>query len=889
MRKQMHQKRFRTVRASHWLVLLSFCLVILVHPVIAADRPSNFSVTVPSVTEPSTLKPSASTPSASKPSKFAQPALDASGLLNAGRQYYEAGQFAAAASRLQQAADVYETQGDRLNQALSLSYRSLAEQALGNWQVAEQSITDCLDRLKSIAQGDQGSMAVLAQALNTQGKLQLAQGKTEVALATWQTAERTYAQIKDVSGVMGSQINQAQALQSLGLYRRAESILQQVDQKLEAQPPSALKAIGLRHLGKVLHIKGDLTKAQVVLKASLAIAQQLNLPADISATLFSLGNTLRAAQQPQAALDFYKQAATTAPTTIARLEAQVNQLNLLIDTNQAAAAQTLLRQLEPQLASLPPSHSGIYIQVNWAASAIRSHIQTANGDHTAFSTIAVRLGAAVQQARSLQDTRAESFALGHLGHLYEQTQQWAEAKDLTQKALVLAQAMNASDIAYRWQWQLGRIHKQTGDRPRAIAAYTESVKLLNSLRRDLVAMSPDVQFSFQEFVEPAYRELVALLVEAQNPTQQDLQQARQVIEALQQTELENFLRSACLEIRRSDIEQADPEAAVIYPIILTDRLTVIVSLPGQPLSVHSTPLSSKTVETTVEQTLESLNPLFSDQERLRLSGQLYDWLIRPAEAVLAKSQVKTLVFVLDGVLRNVPMAALYDGQRYLVEAYSLAVTPGLQLLGPQAPLDKESFRALIGALTESRQGFAALPGVAIESEQIAAKLSASVLLNQGFTQAALQTQLQKSALPIVHLATHGQFSSNLDETFILTWDRQLTIDGIRSSLKSRSETRQRPVELLVLSACETAEGDKRAALGLAGLAVRSGARSTLASLWSVNDASTTELMVKFYQSLTQKKLSKAEALRQSQLELLKTPQYQHPFYWAPFILVGNWL
>jgi CHAT domain-containing protein len=869
MKNRKHQKSWRTVRFSHWLALLSCCLVILAHPVIAVDLHLASSATPSSV--------------------LVQPVLDAPQLLDTGRQRYEAGQFAEAANAWQQAARAYETQGDRLNQALSLSYLSLAAQALGDWPRAEESIITSLDLLNSFPQSDRARTSVLAQALNTQGKLQLAQGKAEAALMTWQTAERTYAQINDIPGVIGSQINQAQAMQGLGLYHRAQIILKQVNQQLKEQPPSALKVVGLRNLGGVLQITGDLVNSEATLQEGLEIAKQLNLPADISATLFSLGNTLRAAQNNEAALASYQQAATASPNGIARLEAQMNQLSLLIDMNQQSAAEALLRQLEPQLTNLSPSRTGIYVQVNWAASAIRSHTQWANGDLPTFRAIAAQLAVAVQQSRSLQDARAESFSLGHLGHLYEQTKQWTEAENLTQKALLLAQEMNAPDIAYRWYWQLGRIRKQTGDRAGAIAAYSESVNLLKALRRDLVAMSPDVQFSFREEVEPAYRELVELLVASPTPGQSDLQQARQVIEALQQVELENFLRSACLEISISEIDKADPSAAIIYPIILSDRLTVIVSLPGQPLSVHSTPLSQAKFEAVLEQTLASFNPLFDDQERLHLSGEIYDWLIRPAEAALAKSQVKTLVFVLDGALRNIPMAALHDGQRYLIEKYSVAITPGLQLLGPQTPLAKENLQVLVGALTEARQGFPALPGVAIEAREIATQLTATELLDKSFTQSAFQAQLQGSESPIVHLATHGQFSSNLDKTFILTWDNRLTIDGIKNSLKSRSESTQRPIELLILSACETAEGDKRAALGLAGLAVRSGARSTLASLWSVNDASTTELMVKFYQALTKQNLSKAAALRESQLELIHTSEYQHPFYWAPFILVGNWL
>ena len=139
------------------------------------------------------------------------------------------------------------------------------------------------------------------------------------------------------------------------------------------------------------------------------------------------------------------------------------------------------------------------------------------------------------------------------------------------------------------------------------------------------------------------------------------------------------------------------------------------------------------------------------------------------------------------------------------------------------------------------------------------------------------------------MATHGQFSSNPEETFILTWNDKINVKELEKLLKLRETTEDSPIELLVLSACQTASGDNRAALGLAGLAVRSGARSTLATLWSAKDQSTAKLMVKFYQALTREGVSKAEALRQAQLEMLQSPRYQDPFYWAPFVLVGNWL
>ena len=174
--------------------------------------------------------------------------------------------------------------------------------------------------------------------------------------------------------------------------------------------------------------------------------------------------------------------------------------------------------------------------------------------------------------------------------------------------------------------------------------------------------------------------------------------------------------------------------------------------------------------------------------------------------------------------------------------------------------------------------------------QIASEVPSAILLNREFTLEQLRTEINSVPFPVIHLATHGQFSSKAQDTFLVTWDGNLKVQDLAELLQTRKQDITNPLELLVLSACQTAIGDKKAALGLAGFAVRSGARSTLATLWQVNDESTAKLMVEFYSSLTQQSgITKAKALQTAQLKLLKEPQYQHPFYWAPFVLVGNWL
>ncbi len=794
------------------------------------------------------------------------------------REFYTAGQFSQAAALWQQAAQNYQAQGDVLNQAMALSNLSLANQQLGQWTKAKAAIAASLQLIQTQNNSDLSSLNTLAQALDTQANLQLTLGQAQLALTTWQQATATYQQAGDDVGVTRSLINQAQALRALGFYRRALTTLTQVNQNLQKQP-NEIKVAGLRSLGNVLRVLGDLDSSRQVLQQSLLIAQHLNSAPDISATLISLGNTAQS-QQDTTALTFYQQAVNKAVSPITKFQAQLNQLSLLVANKQWSAAQTLLPQIEPQITNLPPTQAGIYARINFAQSLMKIGA-------TGKTNIARILATAIQQARRIKDQRTEAYALGTLGELYE-PEQLSNAQKLTEQALVLAQAINAPDIVYRFSWQLGRLLKVQGDIPGAIASYTQAVNTLQSLRNDLVAINSDIQFSFRESVEPVYRELVSLLLQPHNAniSQENLIQARQIIEFLQLAELDNFFREACLDVKPAQIDTINPEAAVIYPIILSDRLEVILSLPQQPLRHYTTFESQSRIESISEQLRQTL-VIRSKREFLPFAQQVYDWLIRPLQTDLANSPVNTLVFVLDGSLRNLPMAALHDGNKYLVENYSIALAPSLQLLDPK-PLERRKLKVLSAGLTEARQGFAPLDNVALELQEIKSQLPSTVLVNQEFTYNNLQAKLESTSFPIVHIATHGKFSSKATETFLLTWDDRIGIEQLDNLLKS-PQNRQQIIELLVLSACETATGDKRAGLGLAGIAVKAGARSTLATLWAINDAATTQLTTNFYQQLTTTRETKAQALRSAQLSLLQNPLYKHPIYWAPYVLLGNWL
>lgn len=830
----------------------------------------------------------------------------------------------------------------------------------------------------------QADWPALAATLMNLGRSQFAAGQLDTALETWQTATTVYrARLQDANGVAQSQIYQAQAQQELGLYPQACQTVTQslpVNSQLCLTREETAEAIatitdrpewnsieieGWRVLGAVLRLMGRLEDSQQILET---LTPSLSPSASKDAVMLALGNTYRAVADrdrdralpqkfdfmpwrcqitsdlPARASKYYQQAEQTygslsnSRTETIRTKAQLNRLRLLSELGNVAAANKLLQAIN--VTHLPPDRTRIYARIQVAKS--QACIQQQETPSPAWEGLTQQVNQALQEADTLGDVRAKSYTRGNLGGLLEyrawwldhhqnlaQAQQWRQqAIELTEQALYQAQPGEFADIAYRWQWQQGRLLKAQGENTAAIAAYKSAIATLESVRGDLLAINSDVQFSFRDNVEPIYRELVDLLLLTQErePSPEKLQDilgnSLYYVESLQLAELENFLQcnvqslgtvrsdrfnnqthpSTALIDRIEQIFQNDPSTALIYPILLQDRIAIIAKRPGQAFRYHATPVDYQTVETTLNQLQAYLkNPSRTNAIR-DLSAQVYQWLIAPLEITLERetewdtSDVKNLVFVLDGSLRNIPMSMLYDQrhQQYLLERYSIAISSGLQVL--DATHQTTPVQALVGGLSEKREfgdrTFSALMNVPAELASIQAVVPSQQLLNQGFNRRNLRSQLVSTDYSVVHMATHGNFSSDPEETFLVLSDQQLQASALNDLLRVNAGNRDGQIDLLVLSACETATGDKRAALGLAGLALRAGARSTLATLWQVNDASTAALMSQFYTNLNNDpEITKAEALRQAQLSLWQetSQDWAVPFFWAAYVLVGNWL
>jgi CHAT domain-containing protein len=780
--------------------------------------------------------------------------------------------------------------------------------------------------------------AATPAALVAQGKIAYDRGSFPTALKMWEQAEAAYNRSQDPVGVTGSQLNRAQALTAMGLDRRAcklltgtvgvsESVCEaDIPAKFgirQTNLPPALQAAAIDNLGDVLRLLGNLDAAQVTLATAIDIAKPLSTQ-DRSPILVSIANTLRdlgnrdrdrtdrlqppastaltcptqptgslaAAAYYQHAIACYRQAGT--------LTADLDLLSLQVDIskwhrNQAAAQSItsswqnqfnqpdLIAQIKQRLSSQPYTYTGSNQRINFARSVVLTTPPQWEAATELLNTVIAKSRLETQKSISIDAT-------GTLGWLYEQNHQWSQAREMTQQAIALAAG---NDDLYQWEWQLGRIlqHQNQPDSIASKAAYDRAIRSLEKTRRNIQIVNPDAQFSLRDNVEPLYRELIDLNLRGQQP---DLPHVIDRVDALKLAELENFLQCQLGEFRPSERFTEDTGAVVFYPVILQDRLEVILRLPGNKYQRFVVPVARVQLEQTIATFGQNLTqPQYGWNDVA--ASQLYDWLIRPAQQYLTPA-TKHLVFVMDGALQNVPVAALYDRSRqeYLIDRYPVAVTPGLQILGAKRAEGKRS-GILIGGLTgkssidpNAKRGdiYEPLTYAANEVQAIESRFAtATALVGRDFTPANLQRAISGGSYAMIHLATHGRFSSDPRQTFIVTdGGKSLDLNSLRSMLKQAPSA----LDLLVLSACETATGDRRAALGLAGTAIRSGAASTLASMWSVDDRSTAQLMQKFYVTLTQtNRVSKAEALRVAQRETRQ--QYPHPYYWASFVLVGNWL
>jgi CHAT domain-containing protein len=649
------------------------------------------------------------------------------------------------------------------------------------------------------------------------------------------------------------------------------------------------------------------------------------------------------------AIHQYQMAAQSKSKNI-RFQAKINLLSLLVERKGTANRIQQIRGLITELkeyfsANTLKTRFSAYSRINFAKSLVYLAQQDPQLIPQTEWDIAFTL---IQKARTIseeiKDARAWSYALGNLAGLYEycnlqniicqqhsSSESLNESKILTSEALIKSQPSAMPDIAYQWQWQLGRLARRKPETEQSAIAYYESaIKTLESARGNLRATTLDTQFSFRDNVEPIYRELVSLLLpsDTRSSISENREKALYYVESLQITELENVLKCNLKNLRTLKVNWSsdknnfitnfldrNSDSALLYPILLKDRIAVMLKSKGTNLQYQSTAQVSSFlgdninhVQMTIEKSLKDLKRAQYRVPPSDLDNPLYklhSWIVAPFQSTLEQEKIKNLIFVLDSSLRKVPMSALYDGKKFLAqEDFTVSVSPSVQLLeSTNSKPNKNRFsKVLVAGAVEERKGFDSNGWVTEQISLVKNQFKNSKVLSFGspkdekFTKKKFQQAIQYSSYDIVHLATHGKFSSDPKQTFILTDDKSdyprdysININEFGKIFRSTGRSIS-TIDLLVLSACQTADGDSRAVLGIAGLSVRTKANSTLAPLWKVDQDSSTLFLKEFYKNLVESGMSKREALHYAQKEFLDRPNklgYDAPYHWAAFVLIGS--
>ncbi|MEE9345343.1 MAG: CHAT domain-containing protein [Methylococcales bacterium] len=720
-------------------------------------------------------------------------------------------------------------------------------------------------------------------------------GDFENAIVHWLSTADVFASRGETAKQITALIRLSDAYQAMGQNAASIIALNAANTLTDKLTDQRQKINIFNSLSAAYSAAGKHQRATVFVQQAIEKARAANAPGLLAATLNNQGNLLVRQKKLNQAVEAYSESIQLADSSGNQMLAAKASVNSVIAAFEMGIVDTIEVKLliaQAHLEKIADDHNKAFHWISLGQIAQRLSVNDANQRlWQPFAHHAFKQASAI--GKRISDARAISYATGYLGDLYAAENRYDEALQLTRQAIFAIETINAPEILYRWQWQTGQILKAKSEPKAAIQAYQQAINTLQLVRQDFTVRQLSTS-SFREEIGPLYLELADLLLQSndtlsdQDKIQHNLVAARNTMEQLKAAELQDYFKDDCvvsLQKKLRSLETIDQLTAAIYPILLADRTEILLSLP-EGIKRFTIPVSRADVTQQVRLFRQNLENR-TTREYLPQAQQLYQWLIAPLQSTLNAHQIETLIMVPDEFLRTIPMAALHDGEAFLIEKYAIANTPSLSLTDPK-PLDLNKIHVLASGLSEAVQGFSPLPHVAEELANIQKTLGGQVLLDNAFLLNRIQKELKNTSYNIVHIASHGQFKNNTQENFVLTFDKKLNMDALEQ-LIGQSRFRDKPVELLVLSACQTAAGDDRAALGLAGIAIKAGARSAVATLWFINDLAAADLVTEFYRQLKATHTSKAQALQKAQIHLIKKPAYHHPYFWSPFLLIGNWL
>ena len=531
-----------------------------------------------------------------------------------------------------------------------------------------------------------------------------------------------------------------------------------------------------------------------------------------------------------------------------------------------------------QIAQLPPSPQMLMTVIDWAKVDRRNQEQW--------------LQRAMNQAQDLQNPLLTSYASLELGKLYlARDRDELAQKYATQSVEAARGAFNYNSL-FRAQELLARINLKRNQPSLALNAYREAIISIEQLNKDSSFVTPLQVVTFNQQIEPIYRNTLSLILD-ENASQEELTEAKEVSDKLRLVQLRRYFGDNCLEVTTAAVSPAkgitqagtENNHPTINSIVLEDRLVTLLELPDGSIKQHTTKITQEALQSLVGELSQELISGVSFSFRQH-SRQLYQMLLQPFEAELETIDPETVVFINDGMLRNIPMAVLVDRQdRYVAEKWATVNSLGLNYR-PRTSLQKkdelESALALGLPYTPYEPDVPVLAHVPEEVNAVEEMFGGKKILGKNFTTNTLSQQLEKESYPLVHLATHGYFGGTAETSYIYAYDRRIPLLQLDQMLR---DSQQSAPELLVLSACETALGNDLSLLGLGGLATRRGIDTTLGSLWFVQDEEQAAVIQEFYRRIEEDNQPKAVALQQIQKQLIQ--QLAHPSIWASLVLIGE--